>query len=520
MESVRIKCFGENYAGYSQCIEDFANCDSNEQNRSRVKLLKIIYASVCDNKDTAALDGFFWNIHILDYSQTNSPTLHSNLRFRYLKIFNASHNELGSLSSSNFEGQLNLQEIDFSYNYITIIHDDVFHQNAILSVINLSHNSLQTINYNIFSKLIELKYLDLSFNQIVTIDADSFENNIKLETLMLQMNPLVRIDCHLFAPLRRLMSFDVSLENMTELDLSCSESILRYTSNDDNKFDMSFSIHSKVFILTDEHFMRLRYLNIAGNQLDNVTDILNRLSPALESLNISNNHLGLINSNVFEKFVDLRSLSLSNTNLSFIDSNPFYNQTKLQVLDISTNKLVNADLTLISKTLKNIIEFNIANNQIRNVTEILDLLSSSSLLSLDLSFNDLEGINDKTFQHFINLKSLNLCHTNLSKYEFSTFFHQNKLKMLDISKNDMENINFSLFVRKFEHLEVLNLESNRFLTVEDLIPAIFPKLNRLGLSGNQFTCEYLALFLKNWPKLHLMYNPTKNTHIDGIDCNL
>lgn len=121
--SVRIKCFGEQYAGYSQCLEDFSNDDTNEIKRSNVKRLKVVYASVCENKESAALDGFFWNIRELDYSHATTPTLHSNLKFRFLQVFNASHNELGALSPSTFQGQLSLQTIDFSYNYISIIED-------------------------------------------------------------------------------------------------------------------------------------------------------------------------------------------------------------------------------------------------------------------------------------------------------------------------------------------------------------------------------------------------------------
>lgn len=518
-ESVRIKCFGELYAGHSRCLEDLSNVDSNEMNRSRVKHLRIVYASMCENKETAALDGFFWNIRILDYSHGNSPTLHTNLKFRYLEVFNASHNELGFLSPSYFDGQLNLRDIDFSYNYILVIYDGTFYQNANLSVINLSHNSLQTVDRNTFSTLTKLKILDLSFNRIVSIDENAFQNNNKLETLKLQMNLLTRFDCHLFLPMRNLTSFDVSMESIEELDVSCTESSLNLTSNDDGQFVGRLSITTNEFHLSKEHLKELRHLNIAGKELKNVTKTLSLLSSELESLDLSSNHLGQIKANMFGNFTNLRHLKLSNTNLKVADMNPFFNQTKLRVLDISGNNLISMNFSLLSKTLEHVIDFNVANCHIQNIPEILKWLSSS-LESLDLSYNRLDGIDHNTFRRFTNLRSLNLSHTNLHSYGFSTFFHQNKLKTLDISNNNWSEVNFSLFTRKFNDLETLNLENNRLHTIKGLTTSIFPNLNILGISKNRFTCEFLAAFLSNWPKLHLIYNPTKDTHIDGIDCSL
>lgn len=516
-DSVRIKCFGDQYAGHSRCLEDFSSGDSNEYGRSRVKRLEIIYASICDNKETAALDGFFWNIRELDYSNANTPTLHSNLRFRYLEKFNAAHNEIGALSPSIFEGQLSLQEIDFSYNYISIIHEGTFDQNLNLSVIYLAHNALQSVDRNTVSSLIELRTLDLSFNQIVAIDRDAFRNNQKLETLNLENNPLSRFDCHIFSPLRSLKSIGVSIEHFIEMDMSCAEWSLSPASEDG--FDLHLSNTNNEFHLRKEHFMNFRRFNAAGKQLQNTTEVLNLLGSRLEALDLSSNLLAELKPSMFDKFPNLQSLRLSNTNLSFGESNPFYNQTKLKVLDVSNNDLSNVNFSVLSKTLGDLTEFSIGNGQVQNVPEILQLLSSS-LESLDLSSNQLGKVKDSTFKRFTNLRFFNLSRTYVKNYGFTTFFHQNKLESLDVSQNDWNDADFSLFARKFNYLEVMNLEGNRLHTVKGLTPAIFPKLNSLGFSKNQFTCEYLATFLSDWPDLKMIHNPTKDTHIDGVDCIL
>lgn len=63
------------------------------------------------------------------------------------------------------------------------------------------------------------------------------------------------------------------------------------------------------------------------------------------------------------------------------------------------------------------------------------------------------------------------------------------------------------------------MEGNNLTEINTILPSNFPQLTTLGISKNQFSCQYLVKFLKNWPKLHLIHNPSINqTHISGTDC--
>lgn len=529
IETVRIKCFSEHYAGHSQCLSDLRNPESSEYHRSNVKRLQIVYGSACENLDSSPLDGFFWNIRHLDYSLATTSTLYSNLRFRYLEIFDASHNELSALTPAIFEGQLNLREINFSFNFISIIETGTFDSNRELATINLAHNALATVDRGTFASLAKLKSLDLSFNQIVDIHRHAFADNVELEVLQLQMNPLKRFDCHFLANLEMLRSFDVSLNGAVEMDLSCTKCEFS-TIDDENddedshKFQLHLNEIENKLHISKVGVSELRQLNLAEKNLRNVGSVLESLGATLEQLDLSSNYLGQLTSNTFAKFLHLTHLTLSNTNLSLAatastGSNPFHQLTELIALDLSDNNLATINFSMLSSTLSRLIAFNIANCHITNVLTVLEFLSPS-LESLNLAFNPLQSINTRTFQRFINLKALNLSHTHLKQFEFAIFFHQNQLTVLDLSYNRWNDVDFSLFIRKLQNMEVLNLEGNHLHTVNGLAPAIFPQLNTLGLSKNQFTCEYLAKLLIEWPKLNLMHNPTKETHIDGIDCIL
>lgn len=40
----------------------------------------------------------------------------------------------------------------------------------------------------------------------------------------------------------------------------------------------------------------------------------------------------------------------------------------------------------------------------------------------------------------------------------------------------------------------------------------------MGISKNNFSCEYLVKFLLQWHDLKLIDNPSNQTHIGGVDC--
>lgn len=520
-DSVEISCCWGGYIEGAIFLDSQGELFTNRSEviyRSKVKRLNIKSNSINGARSEFLIDRLFENIHELDYSFANSPNLYTSLKFRYLKKFNASHGILTSLSKQNFEGQSNLREINFSYNFISVLDEGTFDQNIKLSTINLSYNMLPKVDRKSFSKLIELKVLDLSFNQIEAIDEVAFENNEKLELLKLEMNPLKRFDCKTFSSLTAMNLFTATLDDIVELDLSCAFCSFK-PSPDSDEFIIGLFIDENILHLGIKHLASLRHFNVAGKQYLDVSKISSLLGPLLESLDLSSSYLGELKADTFERFKKLESLKLSDTNLSFSDVNPFCHQTDLKVLDISYNNLTSVNITQLDGTLQNLVELNIAGSQIPSVWQLLQMLSPS-IQSLDLSYmnSPWNYTDDKTFQRFTNLRSLNLSHTGLVNFQFETFYHLSKLESLDISYNNLEDVDFSLFVRNFNNLRVLNLGGNRLTTIDSITKSIFPKLVTLGLFNNQFYCWYMASFLEHWPHLTLISNPTNKTRIDGTDC--
>lgn len=210
---------------------------------------------------------------------------------------------------------------------------------------------------------------------------------------------------------------------------------------------------------------------------------------------------------------------MKNTSLSFDDWKPFECESRrlADVLDISYNNLENINFTTASTALKDLWVLNVANCNISNIPELIEQLGSQ-VRRLDISGNDLSEFNiTDIFTKFPFLFSLKMNHGNLSHIDFGVLQHAYMTK-LDISYNALQSINFTSV--NFKEMRQLNLEGNDLTEVVGLTKKNVPELEKLDISMNQFSCEYLATFTPQVHNDHLFFNyisdPWKQKH--GNDC--
>lgn len=202
-----------------------------------------------------------------------------------------------------------------------------------------------------------------------------------------------------------------------------------------------------------EGFDSLEELSIAGNQLENIQDLIQHLKPAIMKLDLSGNAVGSVNEITFEWLTEMRSLNLSNTMLSINDFKAFEPLKNLSSLDISHNNLtlVNASHFTMFAKLNQLFKLNIAYCQLRNVSNVIQALGST-ITELDVSGNSIETLHANTFNFLINLESLNLSDTNMTSIDFSAFKILTNLRILDISSNKLREINFEPITNRLNHL--------------------------------------------------------------------
>jgi Leucine-rich repeat (LRR) protein len=136
-------------------------------------------------------------------------------------------NSLTSLSASVFEGAVNIQSIDLSYNQIKNIETETFLNLNSLRELNLSFNEIYNNTFNRsgvdWTDTIEsLRVLDLSHNKLFYFDVmpyQAFSGLLNLETLNLKSNQIT-IDYGAFASNQNLKTLDFSYNKMTYFDLN------------------------------------------------------------------------------------------------------------------------------------------------------------------------------------------------------------------------------------------------------------------------------------------------------------
>lgn len=151
------------------------------------------------------------------------------------------------------------------------------------------------------------------------------------------------------------------------------------------------------------------------------------------------------------------------------------------------------------------------------------IILGSSLISFDLSFSWIETLNNNMLSKFIDLKYLHLSHANITHMGLDTFRYQVKLEFLNLSYNRLLEVDSVIFSHKFQYLNILNLEGNQLTKIENIIPEHFPKLRIFAISKNNFTCDYLLTYLRQWEpfaSVQIVSDPTNyQTTVNGVDCN-
>lgn len=169
--------------------------------------------------------------------------------------------------------------------------------------------------------------------------------------------------------------------------------------------------------------------------------------------------------------------------------------------------------------IKNVRHFNIANSQLHDTPETIQLLGDQ-LEYLDVSSNYMGAINDSTLSTFTNLYYLNMSNTKITRIECNAFYRQEKLQTLDLSNNDIQYWKFNMSSATFSNLETLNLEGNRLTEIDAVNPKQCPKLQRMGINNNQFSCQYLSNYLKQWKNIELTGNKSYDKlNVRGIECD-
>ncbi|XP_070166621.1 protein artichoke isoform X1 [Polyergus mexicanus] len=444
-----------------------------------------------------------------------------------------SYNELSHLEDNAFFDLQHLLFLSISHNSLSRFNSDVFKSVSNLLQLDLSANFLQEFPTNALRHLTNLKFLNISNNLITEIEQIHLSRLTELQVLDFSRNNIGQLGINTFSNLSALTRLDLSLNALRMIEESSFVGLtkLKWLSLEDNN----------ILLVPASALMRLpslAHLHLQFNRIAALSiELIYATSTNLVTLNLSHNLVREIQPKLFYNFEHLIDIKLSDNMLSVISQNIFAGlEDTLLNLDISYNRLT----TITELSLRNLVSLNLASNQLKRLSpetfkylhrlRYLNLSSNplyggfppvfpSSLINLDISHtelkilptvlllnleslekiflsgNQLQEINEGTFQNFYNLTTIDLSYNSIQSIDIGAFVNLINLYSLNLCGNKL-----TLFLGEHFNtgtgLEILDLSNNRISQLSPTAFVIHPRLTRLDLSNNQFV-QFPSDFIKS-----------------------
>lgn len=465
------------------------------------------------------------NLNALDISYSNYDRSNFvNWPSDHLKTLNASHNCLQEISSSLFSRTSKIIDIDFSYNNIQRIEATTFANAPQLTRVNLANNNLTTIGTTAFSRAIHLQWIDLSRNKIRTLE--SLQNNRRLQVIRAVENPIWTFSCDHFVKMDTISVY-ISWDQVRRLDLACKKSTIQFRALANGTNEV-VTLHQNVIAQSNDSeiqctagsMTQIERCTIAGrNRVKNITQLLQCFGTKFERLIlVGSNCSDRTTATALQRFTELEWLKLAGGALTEFDFRTVQRHYMLQRLDLSQNHLGELQNVRLLAKLNALQELNIAQNQIKNVKEILENLNGS-VLCLDLTDNFVGSVNESTFRRLEHLTDLNLSNTSLViSGDRNPFYAMTNLTIFDLSENYLNSMDFIILANTLRQLTRFSATNCHLTNATDIIQYFSGHLLELDLSGNDFAAEkFSADTFKRLTKLQSLYLNSANLRAFNFD---
>lgn len=453
-----------------------------------------------------------------------------------LQILNLAHNKIRIIEAGVFDGKFHLRAIRLDENELLSV-EKLFQNVPNLTWLNVSNNNIENLDYLSLppklewfdihkNKIKELKLdndnernknlrtLDISFNKITSITPDSFPNGIEL--LFLNDNLIKEIEPHCFTNKHKLIRVDLYANRLTSL----SEKAFRLKPQKSETILPEFYIGGNPFICD---------CNIEW--LKNTNNLITRTYPRIMDIdkiyckllyNRNQSYIQLINAQPLQFLCEYKihcfalcqccDFYACDCKMTCPENCTCYHDQSwsTNLVECTSAGYVEVPAEIPMDTTELYID---GNNLVELPAHIFIGRKNLRVLHANNSF-----INTIYNSTFYGLKKLSILHleNNQIKYLFgSEFVHLQNLAELYLQHNNLHFIASNTFIFMVE-LKILRLDSNNLINFEAWNLAFNPKLSKINLTFNNWTCEcsYLNKF-----KLFINNHKEKVIQANEITCN-
>ncbi|XP_013412111.1 LOW QUALITY PROTEIN: leucine-rich repeat-containing protein 15-like [Lingula anatina] len=277
--------------------------------------------------------------------------------------------------------------------------------------------------------------------------------------------------------------------------------------------------------IPDDFLPTLTHLDVHNNLITNLTRASLAHLTRLQTLMLASNRISSIEDGIFANFRNLAGMDLSKNKLEKLPRGMFRGARSLQAITLANNALV--DVEGLFRGLRRITILNLKYNNLQTITE-KTFIENIRLRYLDLSHNDISAIDSNAFRNLRRLRYLKLNNNPLTDL-MSLKFDSSKLSLIDLEfcqlgqvveglpkslqdirmgHNNIRYISANDF-RQNTRLSKLNLANNSLEYIHNEAFRHMRQLQELWLNKN-----YLSLLPKRIPSrlriLHLEENNIYN----------
>lgn len=432
---------------------------------------------------------------LLSLSLSGNSIKFFDIKSSNLTSLRINNNQIENLEARAFKNLPSLRKLRLDSNKISKIYNDTFSSAKQIFELNLENNTINYIESNSFCSLNNMSRLFLSNNNLGAVRLYCLEKVLFLFLSNVQFEG--EIDQNRIGSPKRVFKLLLSGNKISKISFF-NMTVLKY-------LDLSSNNLNYLTIETIQTFPNLVELNIANNKLDNkILENLNFLK-LLRNLYLSNNNISEINVNHLKELKELEVLTLDHNQIENVE---FSLLESLESLNLRNNKLrqikeesfsklkrlsiLYLDSNLISKISAKSFEFNslreldLSHNQLTTIPHLLDL---PFLQSLNLKNNQIKFLSNYAFQrNEFSLLSIDLTSNNITSYSSKAFCSQYDTGLgrygIELILDDINQMD-KCFLRQFS-----SAKSKIISTVKPSCEHLFmAELKNIELNADMSQCQ-------------------------------
>lgn len=441
--------------------------------------------------------------------------------------------QLHQLTENAFHGLEDLKELSINSpnemsGAVMEISEKSFQGLTRLKVLSLSRNNIWSLPDGTLCSLDSLHTLNVSQNHLQYVEELNFASgelrvcDLPIESLDLSYNELTYLPPGAFGQLIKLRNLNLAGNNLNVVDDSALAGLESLNSLDLSSNQL-VALPPKLFWFDaegdeDMKDMCCQYLQELHLQNNSITSLAPELLETLHHLlvlNISRNNIGneWLDEESFSSLVRLVALDLSKNRLTHVNPRLLAPLTSLQLLDLSGNNLKTIGNAAF-QTLHNLHILRLSHNQIERLDK--SAFNGLSVLgSLNLDHNLLSNLEDDSMKNCSSLVDINLSHNRFSSVPTEALRSLSQLKSLDLGENSLSRLTNASF-RGLGNIFALRLAGNGIKRLSSSVFQFLPNLRVLNLAHNEIVSLEQGIFnsIKSLKMLRLDSNQLED--INGI----